>query len=89
MTTRIELENQLMNEIHYLPTEIIEEMLKWVSAIKKTTHSNTTENPEPILAGEALKKFLKQYESNPIDIETAIFDNYRKSVNEREFKWDD
>ena len=35
--TKAEVENRLMNEIHYLPIEIIEEMLRWALVIKKIT----------------------------------------------------
>lgn len=36
MPNRAELENQLVNEIHYLPIEAVESMLKWALLIKKT-----------------------------------------------------
>jgi hypothetical protein len=92
--TKAEVENRLMNEIHYLPIEIIEEMLRWALVIKKLTKPESVIHSMPIeeknnSAGEALKKFLKKYESDPIDIDTAIFDSYRKSVVERDFRWED
>jgi hypothetical protein len=43
--TRAELENQLVNQIHYLPIEAIETLLK-LTTLLKTTHSGlTTEQP--------------------------------------------
>ena len=94
--TRMELKSELMNEIDGFPTEIIEEMLHWALVIKKTTKSESVTHSTPIAeksdsnsAGEALKAFLKKYESDPIDIDTSIFDSYRKSVVERGFRWED
>lgn len=106
MISRIELENQLVNEIHYLPIDVMEKLLKWVHALKKvmpieqTTQSDNFadfikdlpfkgadfefERDESISAGAALKNFLKKYENDPIDIDTSIFDDYRKTVTERE-----
>jgi|GEM_PF-895509 len=37
MLTRVELENQLTNEIHYLPIEAIETLLKLTALLKKNT----------------------------------------------------
>lgn len=37
MLTRFELENQLANEIHYLPIEAIETLLKLTALLKKST----------------------------------------------------
>jgi hypothetical protein len=93
MISRIELENQLVNEIHYLPVDAMEKMLKWVRSLKKVTPVEQTmqldnvvnfERDESISAGLALKNFLKKYENDPIDIDTSIFDDYRKTVTERE-----
>lgn len=39
--------------------------------------------------GERLKEFLKEVDADPFDIDTSIFDNDRKSVATREFKWED
>ena len=30
-----------------------------------------------------------KYENDPIDIDTSVFDSYRKSVVERDFIWED
>lgn len=35
-----------------------------------------------------LIQFLQEVESDPIDIDTAMFDNYRKSTTNREFTWE-
>jgi hypothetical protein len=42
------------------------------------------ERDESISVGLALQNFLKKYEDDPIDIDTSIFDDYRKTVTERE-----
>ena len=106
MISRVELENQLINEIHYLPVDTMEKMLKWVRSLKKVTPVEQIaqsdnfanfirnsplmgadvefERDESISAGLALQNFLKKYEDDPIDIDTSIFDDYRKTVTERE-----
>jgi hypothetical protein len=43
MPSRAELETQLVNEIHYLPIEAVESMLKLALLMKKT---NSTEIPQ-------------------------------------------
>ena len=79
--TRIEVEEQLIKEIHELPIEIMEAMLNLALSVK---HKNV-EEPEN-KAGLALRAFLKKYESEPIDIDTSIFDSYRKDVRERDIE---
>jgi len=37
-------------------------------------------------AGEALKEFLAKYELDPIDIDTAIFEQDRETETDRDFK---
>jgi hypothetical protein len=47
--TRAELENQLVNQIHYLPIEATETLLK-LTTLLKTTHSElTTEQPNNLV----------------------------------------
>jgi wyosine [tRNA(Phe)-imidazoG37] synthetase (radical SAM superfamily) len=94
--TRTELKSELINEIDNFPTEIIEEMLRWALVIKKFTKPESIisstlveENNNSNSAGEALRAFLKKYESDSIDIDTSIFDDYRKSVVERDFRCED
>lgn len=41
MSNRIELENQIMNEIHYLPIEMLDELLSLISSKKKAVTDNT------------------------------------------------
>ena len=43
MINRAELENKLVNEIHYLPIEAIETMLKLVLLMKKENPIETTQ----------------------------------------------
>ncbi|MFZ2727698.1 MAG: hypothetical protein WAX77_15710 [Methylococcaceae bacterium] len=40
MSNRIELENQLINEIHYLPIEMLDELLSLISSKKKVIIDN-------------------------------------------------
>ncbi|MEI6707924.1 MAG: hypothetical protein WCK96_12415 [Methylococcales bacterium] len=44
MINRAELENQLVHEIHYLPIEAIETMLKLVSLMKKENTVDTAQH---------------------------------------------
>ena len=44
-----------------------------------------TEIVSTVSAGTALKNFLKKYESEPIDIDTRIFDAYRATETDRNF----
>ena len=44
MIDRAELENQLVHEIHYLPIEAIETMLKLVSLMKKDVTIDTAQH---------------------------------------------
>lgn len=46
--TKAEVENRLMNEIHYLPIEIIEEMLRWALVIKKIALPESIASPNNI-----------------------------------------
>jgi hypothetical protein len=92
--TKVELEKKLINEIHYLPDEVMEEMLRWVLLINKITHrenivqtSHTGQENEPLSAGEALKNFLKKYESDPVGIDTSIFEKDRKTETDRDFRF--
>jgi hypothetical protein len=92
--TKVELEKKLINEIHYLPDEVMEEMLRWVLLINKITHrenivqtSHTGQDNEPLSAGEALKSFLKKYESDPVGIDTSIFEQDRKTETDRDFRF--
>ncbi len=91
--TKVEIENQLINEIHHLPIEITEELLRWILVIKKITSTeiisqSTDLKPEnvPLSASNALKNFLKKYESDPIDIDTSIFEQYREIETDRDFR---
>lgn len=40
MSNHIELENQLINEIHYLPIEMLDELLALISSKKKVIIDN-------------------------------------------------
>ncbi len=37
-------------------------------------------------AGAALKNFLKKYESNPVDIDTSVFEQDRATDTDRDFR---
>ena len=81
--TRIEVEEQLIKEIHELPIEVMEAMLNLALSVKhKSIETDKTTNA----AGLALREFLKKYESDPIDIDISIFDSYRKDVKERDIE---
>jgi len=80
MNSRTKIENQLIQEIHTLPLEILQTMLHLVNSVKKI--SPTTDSSINV----ALNDFLKRYEENPIDIDTEIFEGYRKIATDRDFK---
>ena len=44
MSNRIELENQLINAIHYLPIEILDELLSLILLKKKIITDNAQKN---------------------------------------------
>ncbi|MDD5271463.1 MAG: hypothetical protein PHU14_01965 [Methylovulum sp.] len=94
MSSRTELERQLAREIHHLPMGVMEAMLHLALSIKKTDPAQAIGQAEnaglissPTLkeadtslsAGTALQNFLKKYESDPIDIDTRIFEQDRAS----------
>jgi hypothetical protein len=71
-----------------LPLDKQQIMLELSAFLKQKSQENQIENiTEPF--GERLKKFLKEVESDPIDVDTSSFDSYRKSITTREFKWED
>ena len=76
--TRTEVEEQLIKEIHEFPIELMEAMLNLVLSVKH----KTVEEPEN-KAGLALREFLKKYEQN---LDTFIFDSYRKNIHERDIE---
>ena len=80
MNSRTKVENQLIQEIHTLPLEILQTMLHLAKSIKKITP--TMESSVNV----ALNDFLKRYEENPINIDTEIFEEYRKTATDRDFK---
>jgi len=41
---------------------------------------------EPPSAGAALKLFLKKYQSDPVDIDTSIFEQDRATDTDRDFR---
>ena len=46
MSYRIEIENQLVHEIHYLPTEVMETLLKLALMIKQNQPTKTLEKTD-------------------------------------------
>ncbi len=74
MNNRTELENQLIQEIHTLPLEMIQAMLQLALSVKKVTQHNTVQT--------ALHTFLKKYENKTLEIDTTIFEDYRKTTTD-------
>lgn len=81
-----ELDRKIIGNLHSLPLKDQQAILEYTqilkNRIKKDTHVQTS-------FGIKLKEFLKEVKLDPIDIETSIFDDYRKSVTDRDFKWED
>lgn len=82
------IEKQVVSNMHNLPLDKQRVILELSAFLKNKSQENQIEKiTEPF--GERLKKFLKETESDTIDIDTAIFDGYRKAVTTRDFKWED
>lgn len=78
------IENQVMNVMHGLPLEEQQSILEFSLNIKNKFKMKKMVQPPKKSFGESLKEFLKEVEDDPIDIDTSIFDDYRKTVTERE-----
>ena len=78
-----EIDRKIIANLHSLPTREQQVILRYTQMLKNRTRKNKSS------FGATLKEFLKKYENDPIDIDTAIFDSYRKSIVERDFQWED
>ncbi|MEI7840962.1 MAG: hypothetical protein WCJ11_10710 [Methylococcaceae bacterium] len=78
------IENQVMNVMHGLPLEEQQSILEFSLNIKNKIKMKKMVQPKKTSFGASLKEFLKEVEDDPIDIDTSIFDDYRKTVTERE-----
>ena len=82
-----ELDKKVIGNLHSLPLKEQQAILEYTQILKNRINKKNTDNQTSF--GIKLKEFLKEVESDPIDIDTSIFDDYRKSVTDRDFKWED
>jgi hypothetical protein len=79
-----ELDKKIINVMHGLPLEEQQFILEFGLNIKNKFKMKKMRQFKKTSFGTSLKEFLKKYENDPIDIDTSIFDDYRKTVTERE-----
>ncbi len=86
--TKLEIDRKIAANLHSLSLEERKSVLELCLSLKdKRKKQRIKKNSGSF--GTALTAFLKKYENDPIDIDTSIFDSYRKSVVERDFRWED
>jgi hypothetical protein len=86
--TKLEIDRKIVANLHNLSLDerksLLEYSLLLVNQKKKPKIKPKTQN-----FAEFLREFRKEVEAEPLDIDTSIFDSYRKSVKTRDFKWED
>jgi hypothetical protein len=82
-----EIDRKIIANVHSLPLPEQQALLEYSNLLKNKVTQTNSENKTDF--GVKLKEFLAKYEDDPIDIDTTIFDSYRKSVTDRGFKWED
>lgn len=78
-----ELDKKIINVIHGLPLEEQQSILNFGLGLKNKMKMKKMVQPKKASFSASLKEFLKEVEDDPIDIDTSIFDDYRKTVTER------
>ncbi len=85
--TKLEIDRKIVANLHNLSLEerksLLDYSLLLINQKRKSKIKNTTS------FSSKLQGFLKEVELEPLDIDTSIFDDYRKSVTPRDFKWED
>jgi hypothetical protein len=84
-----EIDRKIIANVHSLPLNEQHALLEYSKLLKNRIKNNKKNLENKTSFGVNLKAFLEKYESDPIDIDTSIFDSYRKSVTERGFRWED
>jgi hypothetical protein len=86
--TKADVDKKIVANLHNLSLEekksLLEYSLLLINQKKKRKIKQKTQN-----FAEFLREFRKEVEAEPLDIDTSIFDSYRKSVTDRGFKWED
>ena len=86
--TKLEIDRKIVANLHNLSLDERKSLLDYslflINQKKKPKIKNKTQN-----FAEFLREFRKEVEVEPLDIDTSIFDGYRKSVTDRGFKWED
>ena len=84
-----EIDRKIIANVHSLPLNEQQALLKYSQLLKNKVKKKQKIPENKTGFGVKLKEFLEKYESDPVDIDTSIFDSYRKSVTERGFRWED
>lgn len=87
--TKLEIDRKIVASLHNLSLEERKSLLDYslflINQKKKPKVKPKTQN-----FAEFLREFRKEVEAEPLDdIDTTMFDSYRKSVKGRDFKWED
>lgn len=86
--TKLEIDRKIVANLHNLSLDerksLLDYSLLLINQKKKPKIKPKTQN-----FAEFLREFRKEVEAEPLDIDTSIFDSYRKSVKTRDFKWED
>jgi hypothetical protein len=81
-----EIDRKIIANVHSLPLNEQQAILKY-SLLLKENKKKYVKNKTSF--SSKLQAFLKEVELEPLDIDTSIFDDYRKSVTTRDFRWED
>lgn len=85
---KLEIDKKIVANLHNLSLDerksLLDYSLLLINQKKKPKIKPKTQN-----FAEFLRAFRKEVEAEPLDIDTSIFDSYRKSVKGRDFKWED
>jgi len=74
------IEQEVIATLHDLPLTEQKSVLEFSLFLKQKIQSSTHEHG----FAKALKDFLERSALDPVDIDTSIFDSYRKDVRERD-----
>ncbi|OQX25012.1 MAG: hypothetical protein BWK80_17915 [Desulfobacteraceae bacterium IS3] len=82
------IEQEILSVLNSLPAEKQQEILNFSLFLKGRMQSDKQEESvkNPTAFVSALKKFLKEVESDPFEIDTSVFDRNRAQESEREIE---
>ncbi len=86
--TKLEIDRKIVANLHNLSLDERKSLLDYSLFLINQKNKPKTK-PKTQNFAEFLREFRKEVEAEPLDIDTSIFDSYRKSVKTRDFKWED